>query len=211
MLQTNPETPDRHTRILDAAERCFVRQGFHLTTMQHIAAEAGMSAGNLYRYFPSKDSIVEGLCERDRSDMARDFEAFDGAEDFMSVFAELGRRHFEDEPRERAVLCMQIWAEATRSPVVAGIVSALADDMLQRLTVLLANAATRGAITPSLPAGDVARLIVTLANGLFVRRALEADFDAGVEIPPVMNLIGSLICGQAASDSCPRSPSEVLS
>ena len=29
--------------------------------MQHVAEEAGMSAGNLYRYFPSKEAIVEGL------------------------------------------------------------------------------------------------------------------------------------------------------
>ncbi len=40
---------DRHTRILDAAERCFARAGIHRTTMQDVASEAGMSPGNLYR------------------------------------------------------------------------------------------------------------------------------------------------------------------
>ena len=33
----------RRARILDAAERCFVRAGFHRTTMQDVAAEAAMS------------------------------------------------------------------------------------------------------------------------------------------------------------------------
>ena len=47
---------DRRARILDAAERCFVRSGFHRTTMQDVAAEAGMSPGNLYRYFASKEA-----------------------------------------------------------------------------------------------------------------------------------------------------------
>lgn len=202
MLQANPDSLDRRTRILDAAERCFVRQGFHLTTMQHIAAEAGMSAGNLYRYFPSKDSLVEGLCERDRREMARAFEAFEGAEDFMPVFAQLGRRHFEDEPREKAILCLQIWAEATRSPVVAGIVSALSDDVVERLTVILERARARGAVAPILPSARVARLIATLADGLFVRRALSPDFDAATEIPPVLALIGGLVTGRMPGDGC---------
>ena len=79
MLQDAPDTLviDRRSRILDAAERCFVRSGFHRTTMQDVAAEAGMSPGNLYRYFPSKDAIVIGLTERDRSDVAKDFATFD--------------------------------------------------------------------------------------------------------------------------------------
>ena len=59
--------------ILEAAERAFVRNGFHATTMQHVADEAGMSAGNLYRYFPSKEAIVEGLCELDQAELATAF------------------------------------------------------------------------------------------------------------------------------------------
>ena len=64
---------ERRQRILEAAERAFVRHGFHATTMQHVADEVGMSAGNLYRYFPSKEAIVEGLCELDQVEMAQAF------------------------------------------------------------------------------------------------------------------------------------------
>ncbi len=64
---------ERRQRILEAAERAFVGNGFHATTMQHVADEAGMSAGNLYRYFPSKEAIVEGLCELDQVEMAQAF------------------------------------------------------------------------------------------------------------------------------------------
>ena len=44
----------RRKRIIEAAERAFVRHGFHAATMQHVAEEADMSAGNLYRYFPPR-------------------------------------------------------------------------------------------------------------------------------------------------------------
>ena len=66
-------TAERRRLILDAAERSFTRAGFHRTTMQDVAAEAGMSPGNLYRYFPSKDALVAGLCERDRAGLANEF------------------------------------------------------------------------------------------------------------------------------------------
>ena len=35
-------------RILDAAERCFARAGFHRTTMQDICKEAKVSAGAIF-------------------------------------------------------------------------------------------------------------------------------------------------------------------
>src|SRR5262245_28252439 len=72
---------DRRSQILDAAERSFSRAGFHRTTMQDVAAEAGMSPGNLYRYFQSKDALVRGLCERDRADLASEFAAVRDSED----------------------------------------------------------------------------------------------------------------------------------
>src|SRR5215216_6277042 len=117
MLQDVQDTlvVDRRTRILDAAERRFVRAGFHRTTMQDVAVEAGMSPGNLYRYFPSKDAIVVGLAERDRAQMACDFAPLSEAEDITATFVRLARKHFLEEPREKAVLCLEIWSEATRN------------------------------------------------------------------------------------------------
>ena len=61
---------DRRALILAAAERAFLQKGFHATSMQDVAAEAGMSPGNLYRYFPSKEAIVAGLCARDQAMLA---------------------------------------------------------------------------------------------------------------------------------------------
>ena len=60
MRQVNTQLQaDRRAEILDAAERCFIRSGFHQASMQEICAEAKMSPGNLYRYFPSKEAITD--------------------------------------------------------------------------------------------------------------------------------------------------------
>ena len=54
----------RRIGILDAASRCVVRHGFHGASMAEIAAEASLSVGQIYRYFPSKEAIVHALVER---------------------------------------------------------------------------------------------------------------------------------------------------
>jgi AcrR family transcriptional regulator len=50
--------------ILDAAERVFVRDGFHSAKMAAIALESGVSVGTLYNYFPSKVEVFAALARR---------------------------------------------------------------------------------------------------------------------------------------------------
>ena len=204
MLQDVQDTlvVDRRSRILDAAERCFVRAGFHRTTMQDVAAEAGMSPGNLYRYFPSKDAIVIGLTERDRSDVAKDFATFDSGDDFMTAFMKLGRKHFEEEPRDKAIMCLEIWAESARNPSFASVCAEFERFVVARLTEVLRQAQERGEIAAEVDPAAVARLISTLADGLFVRRAIAPGFDAAREVPNVINLIGAMLSG-AVPLNCP--------
>src|SRR5690242_15568423 len=80
---------DRRTEILDAAERCFARAGFHQASMQDICSEAGMSPGNLYRYFPSKEALIAGICERNRAEAAASFARVGQAADFFDALAQL--------------------------------------------------------------------------------------------------------------------------
>src|ERR1700761_4592062 len=53
----------RRDQILSAARRCFLRDGFHSTSMQDLFAEAGLSAGAVYRYFASKDEVIAAIAE----------------------------------------------------------------------------------------------------------------------------------------------------
>lgn len=186
---------DRHARILDAAERCFVRSGFHRTTMQDVAAEAAMSPGNLYRYFASKEAMVVGLAERDRARVAEDFSAFTGDEDFLQTFARIARKHFAEEPRERAILCLEIWAEATRNRTFATMSRDFECDIIQRLTTLFTEAQSRGFVSAQVDPSAVAVVVATVANGLFVRRAIAPDFDAEREVGYTLKLIGGLLKG----------------
>jgi len=47
--------------IMKTALNLFAKQGFYNTTIADIAKEMGMSVGNMYNYFPSKESLAKEL------------------------------------------------------------------------------------------------------------------------------------------------------
>jgi len=58
-------------RILDAAAQCFAARGFSKTTVEEIAASAGVSKALVYHHFRGKEAMFEELLERTLSDWAR--------------------------------------------------------------------------------------------------------------------------------------------
>jgi AcrR family transcriptional regulator len=56
----------RHTRkeLVDAAERLFSAQGFHATSIDAVAAEAGFTKGAVYSNFDSKEDLFFAVYER---------------------------------------------------------------------------------------------------------------------------------------------------
>lgn len=54
----------RRAQIIDAALACFARTGYHATTMADVAAQAGVSKGTPYLYFPSKEALFLALHEQ---------------------------------------------------------------------------------------------------------------------------------------------------
>ena len=91
----------RRDHILDAAEQCFGRAGFHRTTMHDICSEAGVSPGALYVYFDSKEALIAGISERDRAEFAERFAKLAAAPDFLEALAALGEQYFLEEPAHK--------------------------------------------------------------------------------------------------------------
>ncbi len=54
---------ERRREILEAATELFRQRGFETTTVQAVAAAAGVAAGTVYLYFPSKEAILTALQE----------------------------------------------------------------------------------------------------------------------------------------------------
>ncbi len=91
--------------------------------MGQIAAEAQMSVGQIYRYFPSKEVIVHAIVERIVSKRLEWMLNREKQVNFAAVLAQ--RSHFrpgDDDERSDRILMLEITAEATRNIAVAEIV-----------------------------------------------------------------------------------------
>jgi TetR/AcrR family transcriptional regulator, repressor for uid operon len=184
---------DRRLEILDAAQRCFARSGFHGASMQEICAEAEMSPGNLYRYFPSKEALIAGICERNRAEAADSFLAVDQAPGFFEGLAALARHHVVERPEEEAGLCAEIMAESRRNPEIARLHTELESDIKSRLIDMLRRAAGRGEISAAVDLDSAATMLMVLGDGLSWRRVSDPSFNAEAVLPHVLHMVSCLL------------------
>src|SRR4030042_2050538 len=68
---TEEEKRERRDKILEAARCRFRRFGYSKTTMEEIAADAGISKGTIYIYFRNKEDIFIELIRREVLEMER--------------------------------------------------------------------------------------------------------------------------------------------
>ena len=165
----------RREQILDAARRCFLRNGFHETSMQDLFAEAGLSSGAVYRYFAGKDELIIAIAQdnfRDVVAMLRtavrngDGSLGDALADVIDL---VDAKHAE---RGLGGLAVQVWAEALRNPALA----AMFQDLLAELHGELADVVRRhqaaGTLPPDISAQALTSVLVGTVPGHMVQLVL---------------------------------------
>lgn len=193
MPKLKPDTQRaRREHILDAAERCFARSGFHATTMQDICKEAAVSPGAVYVYFTSKESLIAGLCERNRAEFQSRFADLATASDFMAALSVIGERYFVEEPQHKQLMCVEMGVESTRNEQVGQIYRSVDRYVYESFEQLFARLEAEGRIAPALDIPSLARVFAVIGDGMFWRRAVDPDFDAKALIPAIVQTVGLL-------------------
>jgi len=99
---------DKREAILDAALDLFVELGYHGTAVPQVAQRAGVGAGTIYRYFDSKEGLVNALYQTHKEQVAREllqnFPADAPAREQFARFWACMRRFVEEHPRAFAFL-----------------------------------------------------------------------------------------------------------
>jgi TetR/AcrR family transcriptional repressor of uid operon len=169
--------------------------------MQDICAEAGMSPGNLYRYFPSKEALIAGIAERDRAEVAQQFASADLSHGFFAVLEDLAHHHFAERPDEQVLLCTEVMAEARRHPEIARISSAFDADVKKWLVDLLRAGAERGEIPADVDFEAVVTMLMIIADGVWWRRALDPGFKPDTMVPLFMDITRHMLRARPRSMS----------
>jgi AcrR family transcriptional regulator len=183
-------------RILDAARRCFVLNGFHLTSMQDILAEAGLSVGGVYRYFGSKEDIVIAIGEAALDDITESVrDIFDGPAPppLDAVIGRLlrGRPPLDGSPSS-ARLMLQVWGEAARSPALRERYAAMFTAWRAFLTRVVEVYQRSGQLTSAVPASQITPVLIAVVQGFMVQVALTGD----VDVPALQAGVRGLLLGR---------------
>lgn len=168
----------QRNRILNAAQGCFIEQGFHAASMARIAAEAGMSAGLIYRYFPGKAAIIRAIVERQLALVREDVRLHRRIDLVREMVQNFGSRALDDPRQLSPALLLELSAEATRDPEIRAIVRDFDISLREALTTWLAQGIDVDAA--GVPAEQSAASVLMLQimfEGLKLREAREPDLD----------------------------------
>jgi AcrR family transcriptional regulator len=64
-------TDNKRDAILEAALELFAERGFHGTAVPLVAEKANVGAGTIYRYFPSKETLVNAVYVKWKGELGR--------------------------------------------------------------------------------------------------------------------------------------------
>ena len=162
---------NRRNQVLEAAECCFARSGFHGASMAEISKAAGMSAGHIYNYFASKDDIIAAFVQRNMERVSAIISELDECDDPLQTTLD----DLEDAVREKFdpatwTLLTEIHAEASRNPKIARLLQD--NDRLAHarfLAVIKRGRAQRGLSTDDALLDGRLEVISAMFQGLHLR------------------------------------------
>jgi len=173
----------RQAQILDAAWRCFYRQGVQATTMEQIIAESGLSASAMYRYFAGKDDIIVAAIGSSLSRLAALLQPILESPERLSVQALLlqatsviqsfsARAGFN-----LTTIALHGWSEAQRNERLRGLMRDFYAAFRDRLADRVRRWQAEGEVAASAAPQDVAQTLLSLMLGFVVQSAVVHDAD----------------------------------
>ncbi|MEU2619671.1 TetR/AcrR family transcriptional regulator [Streptomyces sp. NPDC007157] len=193
---------ERRRHILTSAWSCFSRNGFHATSMDDVIAATGMSSSAVYRYFRSKDDLIDAAADealtlvRDLFGRLLELRPTPSPAEVLEAMTAEARDRGAGQPYDLTRIAIQAWGEALRSPELEGRTRTFYLSVRDSLAELARRWQHEGRVPPTAAPEQIASALMTLMPGLLVGRHLVAPVDAE-------QLIGGLSSLASAFDSAP--------
>ena len=168
MSETAPMASERRAAILEGAVRVFSAHGFDAGTIRQIATEAGVSEGLIYRYFDSKEALLDTVI-RERSILPwldRPGALADGAPvaEALGALVREALARLEQNSDYVAVA----WSQVATNPRVAAILGGLVRELTRRIAAYLVRKIAQGEIR-EVDVTVVARLLAASLIGFHIQ------------------------------------------
>lgn len=180
---TQAHVEARTQDILASALDMFARKGVDHSTMQDIAMEAGISAGAIYRYFPSKDDLLRAVLVGCAEESQRVFEGVASGEPSpVAALRAVGRKAWswlkEEGAREQTIMNLEMSLAAARRPDELGPEQGrMVADTLGFIEQLVLQAQAAGELDTSLDAHALAQTLLASHVGTKVLALEMSDID----------------------------------
>jgi TetR/AcrR family transcriptional regulator, transcriptional repressor of aconitase len=193
---TQAHIESRSAAILEAAIRMFARKGIGAATMQDVATEAGLSAGAIYRYYPSKDVLLKAIFARLRAENEALFtQASLGSaspiETLLNTGRVVGERLRGGSVREANILQLEaILDDARRSDELVAESRQLRRAYLALTERVLRQAQLTGGLDPDIDTQGLAVMFLACMIGVQV---LALEVEDAMEMEPVLQVITEML------------------
>jgi AcrR family transcriptional regulator len=187
MPKIKPETSlARRDEILEAAEICFARQGFHQTTIRDVIRESGLSAGCIYGYFSTKDDLIRAMGERRHARDAALLASSDKSANPITILRAIARGFLADLQKEDGLrtrrVALQLWTEALRDDGIKAQVTDGIHVPISAIAALLRRAQRLGLVDSKVDPSGVARMMVSMFQGYVLQRVWGEPFKANAAL-----------------------------
>lgn len=166
----------RRRQILDAARACFLRNGFHATSMQDVIGEAGLSVGAVYRYFPGKAAIIAAIAEEATGSAAARLDELAHADPAPTpaeaVAIAVDVLEPELGPDGALRIAIQVWSESMRDADLAALTGRVFGVMRGHFAAVARRAAGAGTLAPGADPEAVGAVLFALLPGYALQRVL---------------------------------------
>jgi AcrR family transcriptional regulator len=168
----------RRRHVLTSAWSCFSRDGFHATSMDRVIETAGMSSSAVYRYFRSKDELIDATVDEAlelTEEMFTRLLAADpvpGPERILELLVETVRSRKQHAQYDLSKLAMQAWTEALRRPHLQERTAQFYRTAREHFAQFARRWQLTGRIAPDADPEAVAALLTTLMPGIIVAEHL---------------------------------------
>jgi TetR/AcrR family transcriptional regulator, repressor for uid operon len=181
-------------RILEAARSCFLKSGFQGASMGDICGAAAMSPGALYRYFPSKESLIEAIIAADKEADAKILAAVAKAPSIVDGMT-IGLLAHADQVHKSgmAPLFAEIYAEAMRNPAIEAIFKASMCEPTEIIGAALHMAVERGEINPVMPLEHLLPIMMAMGHGIITEDLPRMGISVQAMEPAVRAMIVGLL------------------
>jgi len=165
-------------RLLDAAAQVFARRGYHVATLEEVAAEAGFTKGAVYSNFESKEALFLALVDQEIAKRVRAIaavvEAGTAGGDIQAEAERQFQRFVREEP-DWPFLFYEFFAYGARRDDLRHEFVTRRRTVHRAIADMIQSQAERLGVDLPMPAEQIAVAVEALMNGLAFNRVLDPE------------------------------------